>query len=71
MSDDVSGSQPGIRLMIALVDGQISIGGPLDDPLLCYGLLEAAKDAIRAHQQRKQQQRRVEPVTLMPKGLVP
>ena len=28
-------------------DGQIQVNGPINDKILCYGLLEAAKDAIR------------------------
>ena len=48
-----SGSAP-VRLMIVMQDGRIGISGPIDNPLLCYGLLESAKDAIRAHIAKKQ-----------------
>lgn len=29
--------------------GQVTVEGPLDNPLFCYGLLEIAKDVIRDH----------------------
>jgi hypothetical protein len=28
---------------------QVSVSGPIDGKTLCYGMLEAAKDAIREH----------------------
>jgi hypothetical protein len=34
-------------------DGTVSLSGPLDNKTLCYGLLEAAKDAVRDHHVRK------------------
>lgn len=30
-------------------DGQLSVHGPLAEKMLCYGMLELAKDVIRAH----------------------
>lgn len=30
--------------------GRIRVGGPLDDKILCYGLLEVARQTIQAHQ---------------------
>ena len=37
-----------ISLVITLTpDGKVGVGGPINDKLLCYGLLESAKDAIR------------------------
>lgn len=33
-------------------DGQIVVGGPIDDKILCYGMLESAKDAIRSHKDK-------------------
>ena len=32
------------------LEGALNVNGPLQDKMLCYGLLEMAKDAIRAHQ---------------------
>jgi len=28
-------------------DGSINVSGPLSNPVLCYGLLESGKDAVR------------------------
>ena len=37
-----------IQLVITLKQGQgVEVHGPIQDKVLCYGLLEAAKDAIR------------------------
>lgn len=30
-------------------NGSISVEGPINDKVLCYGLLEAAKDAVKQH----------------------
>lgn len=30
-------------------DGKVVVHGPLQDKLLCYGLLEVARDIIREH----------------------
>lgn len=35
------------RLVIEIVNGQLKISGPIQDKMLCYGMLELAKDAIR------------------------
>lgn len=40
-----------IRLVIDLDDrGQMRIEGPIHDKILCYGILEAAKIAVKEHQ---------------------
>lgn len=37
-----------IRLIVTLSeDGKVNVNGPLTDKILCYGLLEAAKDAVK------------------------
>lgn len=47
-------------------DGQIHLAGPLANKVLCYGLLEAAKDALRGYQHP------AEPAVAIPEpGLVP
>jgi hypothetical protein len=39
---------PRAQLVIQItVDGQIQVHGPIQDKMLCYGLLECARDAIR------------------------
>jgi hypothetical protein len=51
---------PQIQLTITLDDnGAINVNGPIDNPLVCYGLLVMAKDAIAAH--IANQARRVQP----------
>ncbi len=50
---------PNITLTITMTDtGQISVQGPIDQTILAFGMLEAAKLAIVAHGQ--EQQRRVQ-----------
>ena len=45
-----------VTLTITLdqLTGMVNVNGPLQNPLLCYGLLEAAKDSIRAYVQQNQ-----------------
>ena len=39
------------RLIITIQDdGSVGVTGPLNNKLLCYGILEAAKDAIKNYQ---------------------
>lgn len=42
-------------LLVINADGSFGVQGPLDDKILCYGMLEAAKDAIRDHHAKKAQ----------------
>lgn len=47
----------------------VMVNGPIHDDMLCYALLEKAKDAIRAHQLTLQQQRiAVVPANGLPNG---
>ncbi len=34
-------------------NGKVQVEGPIDQIMLCYGLLEAAKDVLRTHAQKK------------------
>lgn len=54
----------GLQLVIKVVDGQVRVDGPVGDKLVCYALMEAAKDAIRDFV--ASQQTRVVPVSSMP-----
>jgi hypothetical protein len=45
-------------------DGTVSVNGPIQNRVLCYGMLEAAKEAV--HQFGEKQQQLVQPVTIMP-----
>ena len=39
------------QIVISLLDtGEVGVQAPLTDKVLCYGLLEAAKDAVREYQ---------------------
>ena len=41
---------PRFELVIRVsTDGRIQVSGPIHDKLLCYGLLESARDAIKEH----------------------
>jgi hypothetical protein len=33
--------------------GQINMNGPIDDKMLCYGLLEIAKEVVKTHNDNK------------------
>ena len=36
-----------VELIIRVVKGEVMVHGPIHDKVLCYGLLECAKDAVR------------------------
>jgi len=40
--------QPKLEITLQ-ADGNISVTGPINQTLLCYGMLDLAKDAIRTH----------------------
>ena len=51
-----------IKLVITLhVDGKLNVNGPLANKLLCYGMLEQARDVVRNFEEPKL----VQPVTDM------
>ncbi len=54
--DNTEGSKETVlTLVISLnaVTGGINVNGPINDRVLCYGILEMAKDAIRKHNEAK------------------
>lgn len=55
------------QIVIQLDEGQVRVNAPMHDPILCLGLLEVAKDVVRAA--AAQEQRRVMPVSGLPPGL--
>lgn len=56
---------PSIRLVVEMLpDGRVTVSGSIDNKLLCYGLLESAKDAIREFQLN---QKLIQPVALVPR----
>ena len=61
-----------IELSIVLhPNGRIEVRGPIQDPLLTYGLLELAKDELRRHWAAQEQARIVVPETVPPDLLRP
>jgi hypothetical protein len=43
-----------LKLLISVsAAGQVTVTGPVDNPILCYGILEEAKNVIRLHQEKK------------------
>lgn len=55
-----------IQLVIEMTpDGKVGVIGPLQNKVLCYGLLEIAKEVIR--EAGAVAERRVEPVAVMPR----
>lgn len=60
-----------LKFMIELDQrtGQMQISGPIDDKMLCYAILESAKDAVREHhaeRERKMKGGLVMPVMPIP-----
>lgn len=45
-------------------DGKVNVGGPLQNKVLMYGLLEIAKEVVKSF--AEQNERRVQPASLMP-----
>ena len=64
-NDTTPTGPPGeVRLTIVLnMHGNIGIEGPINNKILCYGMLEAAKDAIKAYEARQQ---RIVPAMQLP-----
>lgn len=48
------------------VSGQINVNGPINNKTLCYGMLEAAKDAIRDFVAKNTEHSSIMPVTILP-----
>lgn len=43
--------EPMVQLLLTLnKDGTLNVTGPIDDRVLCYGMLDYAKDVIREYQ---------------------
>jgi hypothetical protein len=55
-----------VEIKILMDDaGRIGVSGPLENTLLCYGLLKAGEIALQDHY-RKQAERLVQPATIVP-----
>lgn len=55
-----------LTITLNLQNGQVSVSGPIDNKMMAYGMLAAAKDAI--YDYGKQQENRVQ---LAPAGVLP
>ena len=64
----INRSQFQVSLQIGLThEGSVAVSGPIENKILVYGLLEAAKEAIRHF--HEQNQKRVQPVSILPPGI--
>lgn len=55
------------QLVISLTTtGQVIVGGPIDDPVLPFGMLQKAVLEVHKYQERKASDQRVLPVLAMP-----
>lgn len=45
-----------VKMVIELKNGNVSVVGPIDDPLACYALLGAARDAVFMQAMEKNRQ---------------
>ena len=60
-----TGPQPKVQLVITLMDsGEVNVSGPIQDKILCYGLLEIAKEVVV--QFAEQQKNRIQQVAAVP-----
>lgn len=62
---------PQIQMVITLdqVTGQVNVQGPVNNLILCYGLLEAAKDSCREYiKQQSAGKRIIEPQFGLPRN---
>lgn len=60
-------------LTITMTDaGEVGVVGPIENQVLCYGLLEVARDIVLDHSKKKAEQRIVAPgpvgLSLVTKG---
>jgi len=46
--------------------GAVNVNGPVENALVCYGMLEAAKDAVRYHAMERAKGQRILPATAVP-----
>jgi len=44
---------PPITLAITYHDGRVTVNGPLDDEIFCYGLLQMAVNQVRAYKDKQ------------------
>jgi hypothetical protein len=54
---------PQLQLIITVdsATGNTSVSGPIDNQLLCYGMLQVARDAILERKQKQAESRIIQP----------
>lgn len=58
-----------VELIITVSNGgEIRVHGPIHDKILCFGLLEIAKDIVRTYKPEEQSNIVMPNLTLMPKS---
>lgn len=58
------------QIILTLEDnGQLNLQGPIENSILCYGMLEVAKDILRDFQTKKRDSRIEVPQLELPIGL--
>ena len=63
--EKINGAPPDVVRLVIEVSAQngVTVSGPIHDKILCFGLLECAKDAVRDHITRQVADKRVIPVS--------
>lgn len=46
--------------------GAIGVNGPIQNPVICYGMLELARQAVQNYAQEQAKERRILPANVMP-----
>jgi len=55
-----------LTILFDQMTGEVKVNGPVDNTLLCYGMLESGKDAIRQHAIQKAMNQRIVPANTLP-----
>jgi hypothetical protein len=55
-----------VMTIIWNADGSVTVNGPIKDKIVCYGLLDCARDAIRDFNHKGEQQIEVPKLAVVP-----
>jgi len=56
-----------LEILFDQLTGQVMVNGPINNAILCYGMLESAKDAIQTFNAEAAKNNRIQPVSVMPR----
>ncbi len=56
-----------LEIFFDQLTGNVTVNGPINNAMLCYGIFELAKDAVRSYVQQQASQQRIQPVSVMPR----